>query len=330
MLRHLSQNIVLRLAVWYGLLGTVLVAIYDRLPRLGIVEGGAAIIADGRMAAPVAPPIDQVTLGASVALAMISAALLTLPVTWVYMATRQKRGFQQSVVHMLLMLPIVVAGIVVMVKYSLILAFALAGIVAAVRFRNTLDDSRDALYVFLSTGMGLACALDLPVAFVISVIFNIVTLILYYSDFGRTPATEGPMARRRMDKAMQAMTRTGSFVARVDREILQDMSPEQLDALSERAKRRRREMAASELGGGAEQIGRLRVRSSNVAATRPRLETWLDELLKKWELERVVENGEGIAVIEYTVRMRKNVPAADVVAGLRARIGPEVAGVELD
>jgi hypothetical protein len=62
-------------------------------------------------------------------------------------------------VQLLIILPLVVAGIVVLVKDSLALAFSLAGIVAAVRFRNTLDDSKDAVYVFLATGVGLAAAL---------------------------------------------------------------------------------------------------------------------------------------------------------------------------
>ena len=41
-----------------------------------------------------------------------------------------------------------------LVKYSVALAFGLGGIAAAVRFRNTLDDSKDAVYVFLVIGLG--------------------------------------------------------------------------------------------------------------------------------------------------------------------------------
>ena len=44
------------------------------------------------------------------------------------------------------------------------------------RFRNTLDDSKDAVYVFLATGVGLAAAVDIPVATVISVLFNVTVL----------------------------------------------------------------------------------------------------------------------------------------------------------
>src|SRR5258708_12422298 len=123
-------------------------------------------------------PLDEVTLAITVSVAMLSAVLLALPVAWVYQLTRAKRGYQQSVVQLLIVLPLVVSGIVLLVKYSLALSFSLAGIVAAVRFRNTLQDSKDAVYVFLATAIGLASAVNLPVALVISLGFNAVFLVL--------------------------------------------------------------------------------------------------------------------------------------------------------
>ena len=147
-------------------------------------------------------------IAATVALAMTGAVLLTLPVAWIYILTRAKRGYQQSVVQTLLVLPLVVAGIVVLVKFSVALAFSLAGIVAAVRFRNTLDDSKDAVYVFLATAVGLAAAVDMPVALVISFLFNLVVVLLWATDFGRTPAhLEGKTAERRLARAMEQIYR---------------------------------------------------------------------------------------------------------------------------
>ena len=108
---------------------------------------------------------------------MLAAVAVALPVAWIYTLTRSKRGYQQSVVQLLIILPVVVAGIVVMVKYSIALAFSLGGIAAAVRFRNSLDDSKDAVYVFLVTGIGMAAAVDLPVALVISVVFNAIIVV---------------------------------------------------------------------------------------------------------------------------------------------------------
>jgi hypothetical protein len=160
--------------------------------------------------------LDEVSLALTVGVAMLAAVLLALPVAWVYLLTRAKRGYQQSVVQLLIILPAVVAGIVLLVKYSLALAFSLAGIVAAVRFRNTLDDSKDAVYVFLATAVGLAAAVNLPVAATISIGFNAVVVILWYTDFGSAPVElDGRIADRRLKRARQ-LARTGTFVARMD------------------------------------------------------------------------------------------------------------------
>lgn len=108
--------------------------------------GSGQLLSDGLNPGFDAPP-GEVASALTVALAMVSAILLSLPVAWVYILTRAKRGYQQSVVQSLIILPLVVSGVVLLVKHSLALAFSLAGIVAAVRFRNTLDDSKDAVYI---------------------------------------------------------------------------------------------------------------------------------------------------------------------------------------
>ena len=50
---------------------------------------------------------------------------------------------------------VVVAGIVMMVKHSVALAFSLGAIVAAVRFRTSLDDSKDAAGIFVVIGIAV-------------------------------------------------------------------------------------------------------------------------------------------------------------------------------
>jgi hypothetical protein len=340
--RSLWQNIVFRLIGYYVLLlgGGYLAwrwvphaqiagrESFDALfSSTGFVSTGKH---DAAAAAAAAPGPDQLTLAITVLFAMVSAALLTIPVAWVYTVTRAKRGYQQSVVQTLIMLPVVVAGVVVMVKYSVALAFSLAGIVAAVRFRNTLDDSKDAVYIFLATGTGLAAAVALPVALVISVLFNIVVLLLWFTDFGRSPHLEGAMATRRVQRTAESMTRTGTFVARMDRDILQQMTAEQLQAVAERAKRRAREMAAEDLGGSEKDTGLLRVRTYDVDVARRRVEVLLDDQLKNWEFGRVLDDADGTRVIEYVVRLKKNSPREAVLDTLRRMGAPDVVGAELD
>jgi hypothetical protein len=90
---------------------------------------------------------------------------------------------------LVIILPIVVAGIALVVKNSLALAFSLAGIVAAVRFRNTLKDPRDAVYIFLVIAIGLSAGVQaLDVALAMSLAFNFVVLLVWKHNVGRSTA----------------------------------------------------------------------------------------------------------------------------------------------
>jgi lysylphosphatidylglycerol synthetase-like protein (DUF2156 family) len=334
------QNIWLRLVGYYALLFGGASLGWNVVPHAQVVAresldalfmGAATMATSKRDVAAAIPALDQTTLALTVALAMLSAGLLALPIAWVYILTRAKRGYQQSVVQTLIMLPVVVAGVVVMVKYSLALAFSLAGIVAAVRFRNTLDDSKDAVYIFLATGTGLACAVDLPVAVVVSVVFNLVVLTLWATDFGRTPAhLEGAMASRRLRKTARSLSRTGTFVARMDNDLLQQMSGDQLLAVAERAKRRAKQLATDDLGGGDLDTALLRVRTYDVEGSRRPVEVLLDDCLKKWEFTRVLDESDGTRVIEYAIRLKKNAVRDDVLDALRRLGAPRVIGAELE
>ena len=76
--------------------------------------------------------------------AIIAAIVVSLPVSWVYMTVRSGEQYDQSLVNTIIVLPMVVTGIVIIVQNSLALAFSLAGIAGAVRFRNSLKSSEDA------------------------------------------------------------------------------------------------------------------------------------------------------------------------------------------
>ena len=91
--------------------------------------------------------------------------------------------------HTLLVIPIAIALVVFLVKGSLALAFSLAGIVAAVRFRSTLKQPMDGVYMFMAIGIGLAAATQLVVvAFLASVIFTTVVLGVWKTNYGAKPA----------------------------------------------------------------------------------------------------------------------------------------------
>ena len=109
---------------------------------------------------------------------------------------------------------------------------------------DDLEDSKDATFIFLATALGLACGVQLEVAAVLSVLFNAAVLILWSSDFARMPPSlEGVRAKRQLERAMQIANRTSQFVARLDNEVLEALAPAQLDALEDRLRKRRADMA---------------------------------------------------------------------------------------
>ena len=128
------------------------------------------------------------TLGQSLgwmAVAILGALITALPVTWVYMATRTAEEYDQSIISTILILPSVVTSIVVVVQHSLALAFALGGIAGAVRFKNSLKSSGDALYILLSVGIGLASGIGaVELALVMSLAFNFCFAGLWISEYG--------------------------------------------------------------------------------------------------------------------------------------------------
>ena len=124
-----------------------------------------------------------------VMVALVLAFGVTLPITWVYRWTRPRKKYSQSFAHTLLVVPTSITLVVFLVKGSLALAFSLAGIVAAVRFRTSLEEPMDAVYMFMAIGIGLAAGTQLTtVAYLASLVFVAISLGVWKSNFGARPA----------------------------------------------------------------------------------------------------------------------------------------------
>ena len=121
--------------------------------------------------------------------ASIGAMILTVPISWAYFITSRTRRIDQSFLQTIMVLPLLVTGIAMIVLNSIALAFSLAGVVAAVRFRFSLDQPSDAMYIFVAIGIGLASGIGaLGIAYVISLTFVLATLIIWKLEYGKTLA----------------------------------------------------------------------------------------------------------------------------------------------
>jgi hypothetical protein len=140
---------------------------------------------------PVYTMVERNLLSPSVPLRLLVAAagsaVMTVPVSWVYFITSRARRIDQSFLQTIMILPIVVTGIAMIVVNSLALAFSLAGVVAAVRFRFTLNQPSDAMYIFVAIGIGLGSGIGaLGVAAVISFTYVFATLIIWKLEYGKS------------------------------------------------------------------------------------------------------------------------------------------------
>jgi hypothetical protein len=322
-------RILARTVIWYFVTGEAWFLVRDYAPN----SWGSLLVTSFAPLADAASRSDAAAQGPALiptVIAMLAALGTALPVAWIYTYTRQRKGYQQSVVQTLLILPVIVAGIVVLVKHSIALAFSLGGIVAAMRFRTTLEDSKDAANILVVTGIGLAAAVEPPVAFAISIGYNMLMLALWYSDFGRAPSLEGSEAEMRMKRALATANRTGMFVAKLDDEVLRELAPEQLEALADRAWKRRKRSAPEADGAPRPAYSHLlRVRTTNVDACRSACEPHFSQLFTLWKFMGKSKEGEDMRVLEYGVVPFDTVTIGVVSDALRALPTAEVRGVEL-
>ncbi|PYP43171.1 MAG: hypothetical protein DMD43_00170 [Gemmatimonadetes bacterium] len=287
---------------------------------------------------------------------MTTALAVMLPVTWVFILTRSKKGFSQSTAQTLIFLPIVVAGIIMLVRSSTALAFGLGGVVGAVSFRNRLNDPKDAMYIFLAITVGLAAGVQVAaVALAISLFFNLVMLITWRIDFGRMPAQlEAKVAERRLSSVKASAQAPSDFLNLLDKQLLKSMTPDQLQALSERAaKRGRKASEGLELGpqrggggdGGGDGVAgdgegeekkprfdsmlRIIMQPDDAAGVRTSIEQVLEGQTKRWEFEKAGAGDGGRAMAQYKVKFKRSIPSTLVVESMRRSVLPKVVTIDV-
>lgn len=124
--------------------------------------------------------------------------LIMLPITWTYKAIKYRNGFNKNFVRSLIILPICATTTVLLIQDSLALAFGLAALVAAVRFRVTLDEAMDGIFIFAAVCVGLAAGIGyLGVALIMGIFFCFANLILWSIDYGRNPIDDARHERKR-------------------------------------------------------------------------------------------------------------------------------------
>jgi uncharacterized protein DUF4956 len=326
-----SDRPVRRLVAYYTvLLGGMVLLLYffpttERWLLGGLPETASnfpRLLQDGLSGTPsVGPafaPGSLVELAATMAFALLGNLALMLPVTWVYMSARPVPGHNQSVVQTLLILPVVVAGIVLVVRNSLALAFSLAGVVAGVRFRTTLRDARDVVYIFLAIAMGFAAGVQmLGVGVLLSMVFNFILLLTWRYDFGRNVLT--PTASAQWTEPLESLAKGNGHSRVPDRDLVLALTPTKVDALAERFDRVREVLGPGKKKPRFNAV--LSVATDKVGPAQVAIQKVLDKMTKRWMLDEVVSNTGKPSEIYYLIRPRKTTTQEELVTAIHASAG---------
>jgi hypothetical protein len=306
-----------RLAVYYAAVSVVLWGTGWVAARFGAADPGMPLAASPTAAAPsagwladaLAPAlVNGRGLIAAVA-GMVSALLLAFPLAYVYVRTRTSRKYDRSLVPTVIVLPVVVTAIVAVVRDNLALAFSLTGIVAAIRFRNTLKESNDAVYIFGAVAIGFAAGIQaLGVAAALSVFLTVLELGLWRLDLGAEFAQTYTRLCTRRTKNGDVGT-APCFGAD--------------DGPAGRAARPALPAAPGEprapLPVAVE--GRLLVRVRRAPGVRRGVRRVLDRHAKRWALARQGRETDEMRELEYLVRLRRRSGPDSLQSELRSAMG---------
>jgi hypothetical protein len=326
LVREIGRVTLWRLTIYYLAAGTVLFLVTALFPERAVDATPAATPATTPPTAPSAAleffrhEMAVFPTGAprwlDALVQMFGAFLLAVPIAFVYVRTRTRVKFDRSLIQTLIVLPVVVTAILVVVRDSLALAFSLAGIVAAVRFRNNLKESGDAVYIFGSIGIGFATGIHaLSVAAVLSVCFVAIELALWKFNF--SVEFEETFARLCMPSGADLADITEA-TGEHPRPLLAPVGGRQTTPAEPPA-----EPAAAD-----ERNRLLRVYVDKVEAAQPAIEAVLGRDAKRWSLAQIRASDTGPSVLEYRVRARKSVGIDGLREHLLAEAAPHVVAAD--
>ena len=248
--------------------------------------------------------------------------LFSLPVAIVYRVTKDDGQFDPALAQTIVLLSMVVTAVMVVISGDLARAFGLAGVVGAVRFRNSLDDAKDAVFVFLAIAIGMACgARAYTVGLWTSLILTSALYFMWYFHFGQLPG--GLLASHKSGKAAKKGKREETQPAsepsveghgRTDRMIGQQFRLAQM-ADEEREPGEKKSNAAVLLD------------ARDLSLAQSFAEGVLESSGGKWRLANVVGRGTGGGgTIEFVGRLAKGSSPSALVQGLL--LGADPAGIE--
>jgi hypothetical protein len=196
-----------------------------------------------------------------------------------------------------------------------------------VRFRTTLRDARDSVFIFLGIAVGFSAGVQtLAVGALVSVVFNIVLLLAWRYDFGRNVLE--PSAAVQWSEPLSSLATTNGNGGVPDRDVLLALSPGKVQALADRFDRVREVIGPKKKKPRYNAV--LSATSDRIGEAQAVIERTLDGLVKRWVLDEVVSNTGKPSEIYYLIRLGKSRTREELITAVRAAAGDRVSSVEVE
>lgn len=267
------------------------------------------------------------------ATALLGALIFAAPIVRIYTIIMRQEGYDRSFVRMLASLPVVVAGVVQVVRGDLALAFALAGIVAAVRFRTTVKDLQNAVFAFAAIGIGLATGTgSFTLAALLSAIFSLLAYAMWKLNVGDVePSLALSHGGIYLSEAL-VPGETQKPVVVGDDSVVNRLDAQQVSELQGTIDRLADFVRADALRKKGKYNTLMLVYTEQPEKGASIVEDVLEEHTDRWVQVDVIncdpENGE-LCVLEYLLRLKKKVDVGTMIHSLDAGEGDILRAVEM-
>lgn len=265
-------------------------------------------------------------------LSLIGALIFAIPVVRIYTVIMRQQGYSGSFVRLLVGLPVVVAGVVQVVRGDLALAFALAGIAAAIRFRTTVKDLQDAVFAFVAIGIGLASGTaSFVLAGALSTTFTFLAWAMFRLRLGEVePSLELAYSGVALSAALVPGEETRGVVVG-DESVVNPISSEDIPELTHSIDRLASYIRADSLRRGKKYGSLLLAYVNGEANAQASVESVIDKHASRWVFVDAIEpnHDTGVRVLEYLVRLKKNIEVGKMFDAFGAGPNEPVRAVEL-
>lgn len=135
---------------------------------------------------------DSNSLGLiDIALGLILPFLLSFPATLIYQRTQTSNTYSAAFIHSFFIFASLSSIMTMIIGSNIARAFGLIGALSIIRFRNALKSPIDAVYIFWSLAIGMACGTGFYLAAVLlTAVIGVMALILKGLKYGEVKYTE--------------------------------------------------------------------------------------------------------------------------------------------